>query len=207
MGHSNMRDGNKLIAVLCGLLMTISAAAEPLSQVIEQSVRPLPKDLQAKAHVYKYDTKTGERVVLREGHNHVECKVKDEQGHTRCYARSSAKYRDVEHRHKRAGLTGDDLRSKMEAEIAAGTVEPVKFGSVMYRLYEREDNIRWLWVVWMPYAKRSDLGFSTVVGWNPSRAGQGIPWMMNEGKIDAHIMIPVNATERSNKIENPYSES
>ena len=65
MGHSNMRDGSKLIAVLCGLPMTISVTAEPLSQVIEQSVRPLPKDLQAKAHVYKYHPKTGERVVLR----------------------------------------------------------------------------------------------------------------------------------------------
>ena len=200
-----MREANKLIAILWGLLITISATAEPLDRIIKQTVRPLPKELQAEAHVYKYDPKTGERIVLREGGNHVECKIKDEQGHTRCYARSSARYRDVEHKHKLAGLSGDKLRSQMEAEIAAGSVEAVKFGSVMYRLYENEDNIRWLWVVWMPYAKKSDLGFSTVAGWHPSKAGRGIPWMMNEGKIDAHIMIPVNATERSNKIGNPYS--
>src|SRR5947208_10126999 len=40
---------------------------------VAQATLPLPEDLRAGAAVYKYDPKTGDRMVLRKGTNMVEC--------------------------------------------------------------------------------------------------------------------------------------
>src|SRR5436309_7448592 len=50
-----------------------STITDQAADEITQATLPLPEDLRTGAGVYKYDTKTGERIVLRKGTNFVEC--------------------------------------------------------------------------------------------------------------------------------------
>lgn len=193
-----MRPSPALPVALLGLLATAPVAAQSEAAIVELAVRPLPEDMRADATVFRYDD-DGRREVLRRGTNHVECSPQDERGFTVCYPRSTAAWRD--HRAKLAaeGLSGDELQAAMAEAERAGTIEPVPFGSIIYRLYEEDDRIKLLWVVRLPGASSAELGMPTSSQRDNALAGRGLPWMMNEGTPGAHLMIPINGTELSNR--------
>ena len=62
-----------------------STITDQAADEITQATLPLPEDLRAGATVYKYDPKTGERIVLRKGTNFVECTPRGADGFTWCY--------------------------------------------------------------------------------------------------------------------------
>ena len=193
---------NFVALTLVGLAASLSVqlvAAQSVDELVAQAVRPLPEDLRADATVYTYDPKTGERKVLRQGSNHVECQPRNEQGFTRCSSTATGPRRDHQAKLRAQGHSGEELQAAMRAAEEAGEVEPVPFGTLGYRLYEKDDRIQLLWVVRLPGATSEELGLSTASQRDNSLAGKGLPWMMREGTPSAHLMIPINSTELSNK--------
>ena len=63
----------------------------------------------------------------------------------------------------------------------------------------RGRQIRLLWVLRVPGATAAELGMPTESQRDNALAGRGTPWMMNEGTSGAHLMIPINSTEMSNR--------
>jgi len=175
------------------------AAAQSVDERVAQAVRPLPEDLQAGATVFTYDAGTGARIVLRKGTNHVECQPRNpETGYTRCFSVHTAARRDLEQRLTAEGKSAGEIQAELAEAEAAGRIAPVPFGSVRYRLYEEGDRIQYLWTISLPNAMAADLGMPTASQRDSSLAGQGRPWMMNEGTPGAHLMIPINGTALSN---------
>ena len=184
--------------VLVSPFVAQAVGAQSVEEQIAQAVTPLPEDLQAEATVYTYDPDTGERRVLRKGTNHVECQPRNENDFTRCSSTATGPRRDLAAKLRAEGKSGEDLQAALAA-AEAGTIEPTPFGTMGYRLYEKDDRIQLLWSVRLPGAKSEDLGLSTASQRDSSLAGKGLPWMMREGTPSAHLMIPINATELSNK--------
>ena len=193
-----MKIIGKSAALIVGLMAAVSVGAQSNADKIAQAVQPLPEDLRGGAGVFDYND-AGERVVLREASNQVECKPLDDNGFTTCYPTSTAARRDVSAKLSNIGLSGEALQAAMASLEEAGKVEPSPFGSMIYRKYENDDRIQLLWVVFLPGATSDDLGMPTASQRDNSLAGMGRPWMMREGTPSAHLMIPINGTEISNK--------
>lgn len=170
-----------------------------ITDPVQQAVLPLPEDLRDGATVVTYDQTTGERKVLRQGTNMIECQPRDpETGFTRCYHKTAGAQQDLTAKLRAEGKTPEEIQAAVAAAREAGTIKPVPFGSVSYRLYDKDDRIQLLWVMRLPNAKSEDLGMSTGSQRDNALADQGFPWMMREGTPGAHLMIPINATELSN---------
>ena len=183
--------------LLFGVTASGVSSAQTNAERIAQAVLPLPEELRAGAAVYDYND-AGQRVLLRGGSNHVECKPRDENGFTSCTSKMTAASRDHSAKLAASGLEGEELQAAMRAAEAAGEVEPMPFGTMFYRLYEKDDRIQLLWVVFLPNATADELGMSLESQRDNSLAGMGRPWMMREGTPSAHLMIPINGTELSN---------
>ena len=192
------RLGILFVFALMTSLLAGPATAQSVDELITQAVRPLPEDLQAGATVYSYDPDTGERRVLRQGTNQVECQPTLDDGFTRCMPTASAARRDLTARLQAEGRSDEEVQAALEAATQAGTIGPNTFGTMRYRLYENDDRIQLLWVVRLPNATSEGLGISTASQRDNSLAGRGLPWMMREGTPAAHLMIPINQTALSN---------
>jgi hypothetical protein len=188
-----------ILLAMTGALASFQAAAQSDAETIAAATLPLPEDLRAEATVYTYDEDTGERIVLRAGSNHVECQPRNDEGFTMCFPKSGAARRDLTAKLTAEGLSGDELQAALEAAERAGTIDPPIFGSVMYRLYDNDDRIQLLTVVMVPNATAEQLGMNTGSQRDNALAGKGRPWMMREGTPGAHIMIPINGTDLSNR--------
>jgi DNA-binding transcriptional MerR regulator len=193
-----MRKVISIAAALVGVLAVATAGAQTVAERIEQAVTPLPDELKADATVYDYN-EDGVREVLRQGSNHIECKPRDERGFTLCFPVSSSARRDYSAALAAEGLEDEELQAALEEAEAEGSILPTQPGSILYRLYEEDDRIKLLWVVLLPNAMAADLGMSVESQRDPSLAGMGRPWMMREGTPGAHLMIPINGTDLSNK--------
>ena len=191
----------KALTLLLGVVM-LAACGQSASQnqdpLISEALRPLPEDLRADATVYRYNADSGEREILREGDNHVECEPRSDDGFTWCYPTSTAARRDLRARLVAEGLSSEEVAERITAAEMDGSVAPSPIGSMMYRTYDAGDRIQYLWVVVLPDQVASDLAMPTGSQRDQSLAGQGTPWMMREGTSGAHLMIPINGTEFSN---------
>jgi hypothetical protein len=159
---------------------------------ITQATLPLPEDLRPGATVYKYDSKTGERIVLRKGTNAVECTPRGADNFTWCYNAVGAARRDFSAKLRAQGKTDKEIQDAVAAATKDGTLKPTPFGTMSYRLYGKDDRIRLLWVLSVPGATPESIGVSTGSGRDEAIAGDGRPWLMLAGTPGAHIMIPIN---------------
>ncbi len=198
METNKMKISYAVVGLLAGLCAVGTANAQSNDELIALAVRPLPEDLRAEATVYQYDD-AGERVVLREGSNHVECMPPDDNGFTSCAGKATAGRRDFSAKLSAEGLEGEELQAALAAAEAAGTIEPTPFGALFYRVYDKDDRIQLLWAVLLPNATADELGMSLESQRDNSLAGMGRPWMMREGTPGAHLMVPINGTDLSNK--------
>jgi DNA-binding transcriptional MerR regulator len=170
-----------------------------VDDIVAQATLPLPEALRAGATVANYDPDTGERQVLREGTNSLECYPRNPAtGFTRCYHKVHAAERDLLAKLGAEGRTEEEIQSAVTAGREAGTLAPTPFGSLAYRLYEEDDRLKLLWMVRVPNATSEELGMPIGSQRDTSLAGRGTPWMMLEGTPGAHLMIPINGTELSN---------
>ena len=169
-----------------------SSITDEASGEIPQATLPLPEDLRAGATVYKYDPKTGERIVLRKGTNFVECMPRGADGFTWCYNAVTAPRRDFTAKLRAQGKTDKEVREAVDAALEAGTIKPAPFGTMSYRLYGKKDRIQLLWVLSVPGATPESIGVSDGSQRDEAIGGDGRPWLMLAGTPGAHIMIPIN---------------
>ena len=197
-----------LVTLFAVVLVSALLAAPVAAQVpgggpdprIAPAVRPLPINLRADATVVTYDENTGERIVIREGSNIVECQPEDEaSGFTRCYNKALAPRNDMAAKLRAEGKSGEEVQAAIAAAVAAGDIPEPPSGTMTYRLYNRDDRIRYLWVMRVPGATSESIGISTESQRDNALAGRGFPWLMAEGTPAAHVMMPINNTLYSNK--------
>jgi hypothetical protein len=185
-----------LMGVAAAVTTTVSAHTN--AELIAEAVLPLPDDLKAGATVFRYDPETGDRIVMRQGNNQVECQPKNEEGFTRCGPVAEGPRRDLSSKLSAQGLEDDALQAALAEAEANGQIKPRTFGALNYRLYDDNDRIQLLWVVSVPNATSAELGYPTGGQRDNSLAGKGTPWMMLDGTPGAHLMIPINGTPLSN---------
>ena len=148
--------------------------------------------MRAGATVYKYDPKTGERIVLRPGSNALECTPRGADGFTWCYNKVSAARRDMSAKLRAEGKDDKAIQAAIEAATKAGTLKPTPFGTMSYRLYGKRDRIQLLWVLSVPGATPDTIGVTTASAREDALELRGTPWLMLPGTPGAHIMIPIN---------------
>jgi hypothetical protein len=76
--------------------------------------------------------------------------------------------------------------------VKVGTIRATPFGTMSYRLYDKNDRIRLLWVLSVPGASAESIGVSEGSQRDAAIGGDGRPWLMLPGTPGAHIMIPIN---------------
>jgi hypothetical protein len=169
-----------------------STITDQAADEITQATLPLPEDLRAGATVYKYDPKTGERIVLRKGTNFVECTPRGADGFTWCYNVVGAARRDFSAKLRAQGKSDKEIQDAVAAATKDGTLKPTPFGTMSYRLYGKKDRIQLLWVLSVPGATPESIGVSEGSQRDEAIGGDGRPWLMLQGTPGAHIMIPIN---------------
>jgi len=179
--------------VFLSLFVVATAAAESVDDQIAQAVMPLPEDLQAGATVVTYDPATGARKVLRQGTNSLECEpTNPADGFTRCYSNLTVPRRELEAKLRAEKKSNQEIEDAVAAAIKAGTIKVPPFGTMAYRLSNKDGVIKRLWIMSVPYATAESLGVSTVSQRDAALKGQGLPWLMLAGTAGAHVMIPIN---------------
>ncbi len=169
-----------------------SAITDVAADEITQATLPLPEDLRAGATVYKYDPKSGERIVLRKGTNFAECTPRGTDGFTWCYNAVTGPRRDMSAKLRAQGKSDQEVADAVAAATKAGTLTPTPFGTMSYRLYGKKDRIQLLWVLSVPGATAESVGVSDADHRDDAIGGAGVPWLMQAGTPGAHIMIPIN---------------
>ncbi len=188
-----------LALAIPGLLASSQLFAQSQAEIIEKALSPLPADLRANATVYTYDEDTGQRITLKAGTNHVECRPTDAEGFTRCNPVSLRARNDLSAKLRAQGLEGEELQLALQKAEDEGQIPPRVFGALSYRRFDTPDRIQYLFVISLPNATAEELGMPTGPQRDNALAGMGTPWMMRSGTSAAHLMIPVNGTEYSNK--------
>jgi len=182
---------------LANLFIGSTASAQSADARIAEALKPLPEDLKAGATVYMYDA-NGDRKVLRQGTNGVECSPKEEDGFTRCSSTVTRDRRDLQAKLKAQKKSPKEIQEAVAAATKAGTLKPVPFGTMSYRFSDDDKRIKILWVMSVPGATTETLGVSTVSQRDAALKGHGFPWLMLPGTPGAHVMIPINSVAGSN---------
>ncbi len=86
-----------------------STITDVAADEITQATLPLPEDMRAGATVYKYDSKTGERIVLRKGTNSLECSPRGADGFTWCYHSVTGPRRDLSAKLRAQGKSDKEI--------------------------------------------------------------------------------------------------
>ncbi len=168
------------------------AHAQSNQDKIAQAVLPLPDDLRAGATVVTYDEKTGDRNVLRQGTNFIECQPKAKDGFVRCYNKVLAPRRDMEARLRAQGKSDKDVSEAIATAMKDGRLTAPPFGTMSYRYSDDPGRIKLLWVMSVPNATPESVGVSTESQRDSALKGNGKPWLMLPGTPGAHVMIPIN---------------
>jgi len=184
--------GAAALLALMSPLAVPQASAQSNDAVIKEAVQPLPEDLKAGATVVTYDEKTGERKIIRQGTNYIECQPKAKDGFVRCHNKVLSPRRDMEAKLHAQGKSDEDVQKEMQAALKDGRLKPPPFGTVSYRYSDDPGRIKLLWVISVPNATPEQLGISTESQRDAALKGNGKPWMMLPGTPGAHIMIPIN---------------
>ena len=183
------------IGMVAVLLLTsmIPASAASVDEQINEAIQPLPEDLRAGATVVVYDGATGERKVLRQGTNSIECEPNHEyEGFIRCYNKVMAPRNELQAKLRAQKKSDKEIQEATAAAVKAGTLKTAPFGSMSYRLATKDGVIKRLWIMSVPFATPESIGVSTTSQREAAMKGHPIPWMMLPGTAGAHIMIPVN---------------
>jgi hypothetical protein len=181
------------VALLWTPLAIQRTSAQAGDPRVAEAIRPLPDDLQAGATVVVYDQKTGERQVLRQGTNVMECQPKSPvDGFTRCYHKQLAPRRDLEAKLRAQGKKDEEVTAAVQEATKAGTIKAPTFGMMSYRLSDDKGRIQKLWVMSVPNATPETIGVSTSSQREEALLGKGLPWLMLPGTPGAHVMIPIN---------------
>lgn len=187
--------GTAAVVALLSPFAAAPASAQSAAAQIAEAVSPLPEDLKAGATVLTYDPATGERKVLHQGTNAIECQPKDpndKDGFIRCYNKIVAPRRDLEGKLRAQKKTDKEVSEAIAAALKSGEIKAAPFGTMSYRATSVEGRIKLLWVMSVPNATPESIGVSAVSQRDAALKGAGLPWLMLPGTPGAHIMIPIN---------------
>ena len=174
-----------LATLLFGLVGTTTAQEASPEQQIRETLRTLPEELREAAIVIGYVE--GERVVLQGGEGNMICwaddpELSDARGafYSSCFPKSLLPYEE-----RRAEIAAPDKSfiPIMAAEIEQGDYD-MPDAAIRYTLrgHSAEAAIP-LAVLHVPYASAEELGVS-------SEPDNFRPWLMDEGTVNAHLMLP-----------------
>lgn len=181
------------IVVLASFSMSVPVTAQSAQELIAEAVSPLPEDLRAEATVVTYDAASGDRTVLRQGTNFIECQPKNpETGFTRCYHDVQGARRNLQAKLSAEGGSAEEVQAAVAEAVEAGTISARPQGSMSYRRYHDDDRIQYLWVMSLPNSTSDEIAVSTAPQRDGALRGQGLPWLMRAGTPNAHVMIPIN---------------
>ncbi len=193
MPRSLKRTASLLLIALTGV--SCSQGQEMTAeQQIATAVLPAPPDRRAEATVLGYDRR-GRLVTLREGTNDFVC-VADEPGderfHVACYHESLEPFMARGRALRAEGKSRAEIMRIREEEARAGTLPMPEQAAMLYvadgdiaRFNPETNEVEGLttrYVVYLPYATAASTGL-------PTSAPPGDPWIMDEGKPWAHIML------------------
>jgi hypothetical protein len=178
--------------VAASVLAPRLAAAQATEALIAEATQILPEDLRAGATVVTYDPATGNRKVLRQGTNFLECQPRMDDGFARCYHKTFGPRRDLEAKLKAQKKSDKEIADAVAAAVKAGTLPAPPKAMMSYRGYDKRDRIQNLWVMSLPNRTPESVGVSTTSQRTQAIEGRGLPWMMLPGEPGAHIMIPIN---------------
>ena len=171
-------------ALLLVVVGVAHAQEKSVEQQIAEALMPLPDDLRAGASVIGYDA-AGKKVVLHQGTSNIMCTADSPQEgfSVRCFPKVLEGYRTRVAELQAEGLTEDELRDTINAEVISGKVH-VPDRAVTYTIRGAGlQNALPLTTVYVPGATSESTGLSTTP--SPYR-----PWLMFAGTQVAHIMIP-----------------
>jgi len=202
-----MREGTSTVHVMMPIngtdLSNPGGAEAPLDpdtyHPYIRATLPLPPDLRRETTVVSYDADTGERSNLRPGTNGLVCVSRDPAtDFTRCFHEERLAESELRMKLGAEGKSGDEISAAIAAAAESGSIAPRRFGSISYRYYEGNDQLKLLWVLRLPGLTSDQSGMPTDPDREGLQSGKGTPWLMREGTPGAHLMIPINGTELSN---------
>lgn len=185
-----------LIAALCLPAALPEACAQvPADTVqIRTAVLPAPETARSGARVLGYNNE-GRLVTLRQGSNDFVCIAddpSDNRFHVACYHNSLEDFMARGRELRAEGMSRDERNEIRQQEIADGTLRMPKAPASLYSLSGDSTSfdptsgtvakVRSLYVVYLPYVTAESTGL-------PNRPDGDRPWIMDEGKPWAHIMI------------------
>lgn len=174
------------IAVWSAALVSLAAvvSAQPAeTQRVAEAVLPLPDSQRDAATVVEYDGE-GDRSVLREGTNDWICVADDPSPgfSVSCHHRSLDQFHHIAYQLTAQGR-GAERNVVREREYKAGKLQVPDFAVEYHVRGQRKANAVPITVIRVPFATAQSTGL-------PTEPHLRRPWLMSEGKIQAHIMLP-----------------
>lgn len=188
-------------ALLAGAATTACEQGESTVQVkpddrqIAEAVLAAPESRRAEAGVLGYGS-DGRVTTLREGSNEMLCLADDPESEgfqVSCYHRDLEPFMARGRELRRQGTEGEAVDSVRFAEIESGELEYPDHPAALFTLAGKsapEDpaageppaESQRLTVLYVPGATAEQLGL-------PAKPSGGVPWLMAQGRPDAHVMI------------------
>ena len=172
------------LGMLLVALTAAPAVAQQEQELVEQAVLPLPESLRGEAVVVHYPA-AGQRNVLREGTNHMRCRLFSflPRFFAQCHHEDMTMMFDRYYQLLGQGTSPDDAAEILDAEIKAGAYS-VNNGGAEYVLTGRNQERAELTItVTVPGATGTSTGL-------PTEENGDEPWLMWSGTEVAHVMIP-----------------
>ena len=183
------------ILLVCFIGTTARAQVPSAQDQIRAAVAAAPEAHRSEATVLGHEDANAPLAVLREGKGQFICladKPGDDRFHTACYHRSLAPFMKRGRELRREGKKRNEVDSIRQEEIESGELSMPDHPAALYTLsgpagsYNADtgeiSGANPLRVIYVPYATAASTGL-------PTEAPRGAPWLMDEGKPWAHIMI------------------
>ena len=166
--------------------LTVVVSAQPAkNQRVAEAVLPLPDSQRVAATVVEYDGE-GDRSVLREGTNDWICVADDPAPgfSVSCHHRSLDQFHHIAYQLEAQGR-GAERNVVREREYKAGKLQMPDFAVEYHVRGSSKVNALPITVIGVPFATAKSTGL-------PTEQHLRRPWIMGEGKVQAHIMLPGN---------------
>ena len=186
-----------LVVLVAALLAALAggpaaAAAPPAAEQIAAAIQAAPAERRDGAGVLGYD-EGGKLVTLRPGTNDLIC-LYDDPGDDRwsvaCYHKDLEPFMARGRELAASGVSGKERTDARLKEVDDGKLAMPKEPRTLYVLHgsgfdaatSTVKDAYMRWVIYTPYATPESTGLST-------KPAENAPWLMDEGKAGAHIMI------------------
>ncbi len=179
-----------LLAAIAG--KAVAAAAPPAAEQIDAAIQAAPAERRDGAAVLGYD-ESGKLATLRPGSNDLVCLYddpSDDRWSVACYHKDLEPFMARGRELAAQGISGKERTDTRFKEVDDGKLSMPKEPRTLYVLHGsgfdaatktvKDAYLRW--VIYTPYATPESTGLST-------KPADNAPWLMDEGKAGAHIMI------------------